>query len=186
MPDADQLVVAGTGRVLAAPVGTAFPADVATAFGASWKDLGYTTDDGVQFTDGKSTDSFSPWQSFYAVRRWVTSRETNLAFTLAEWSYDSVPLAFGGGAITEPTAGNYVYTPPDPGETDDRALAVEWVDDAKIYRVYVPVGNVSDNVESSFTKTGPSLLPITFGVLGTDGSAPWTLHTNDPSFEAPA
>lgn len=186
MPDADQIVIAGTGRVLVAPVGTAFPADEATAFSSTWRDLGYTTEDGVQFTDGKTTNTFSPWQSFYAARRWVTSRETNVAFTLAEWSHDSVPLAFGGGEITEPTSGHYLYTPPDPGETDDRALAVEWTDGDKVYRAFIPKGSVADNVETGFTRTGPSLLPINFGVLGTDGAAPWTMVTNDPSWEAPA
>lgn len=182
--DPDFIVVPGTGRVLTAPTGTAFPADVATAFSATWRDLGGTTEDGVQLTKSKTTEGFRPWQSFRQTRRWITELTERVSFTLSEWSNVTVEMAFEG-AITEPTAGNYVFTPASEEEVLEYAIAVEWVDDTKIYRLYVPRMMTAEDMETTFSRQGPSLLPITLEALGEDGTAPYTIHSNDPSWEPP-
>lgn len=182
--DADQIVVAGTGRVLVAAVGTTAPTGVSGAYAAGWTEVGYTTEDGVTFSDSKDVEDRAAWQSLYPVRRLVTGRSSSVSFTLLEWSASTVPLAFGGGAVTEPSAGVFKYTPPDPEDIDERALSVEWTDGTKIYRLVIPRGNVSEGVETNLTRTGAAELPITFSVLGSDATAPWHMLTNDPAFDA--
>jgi hypothetical protein len=178
----NEIVVGGNGRILVAEVGTAAPADITEAASASWTELGYVSDEGVTFTVGKEIEDVNVWQSFYAVRRLMTAQSGQLGFELAQWNRDTVPLAFGGGTISEPAAGAYRYTPPEPGPIDERALILEFEDGDYSFRIVVPVGMVTEDVETTLNKAPNGVLPITFGVNGQEGVAPWYLDTDHPAF----
>lgn len=179
-----EILVGANGTVRVAPVGTAAPADIASAFSGTWVDLGYTNQDGVTLTDSKTLATVDVWQLFYPARRIITGRSFTAAMVLAQWNEITVPLAFGGGTVT-PTTGPpayYTYTPPAPSVLDERALAIEWTDGSRTYRLIIPKGVVTDNVSSKLTKAGPAELPLTFEATVADGSNPYTLITNDPVF----
>lgn len=180
----DQITVGANGTVFLAPKGTVAPVDIATAWAAAWVDLGLTSEDGVTFTDAKTMEKINVWQLFYAARWIVTERDAKAAFVLRQWSKDTVKAAFGGGTITT-TAGppaHYLYTPPAPENIDENALGIEWKDGTKVYRLVIPRVTVTENVETKLVRAAASDLPITVSAMGTDGAAPWTLRTNDPSF----
>jgi hypothetical protein len=179
-----QITVGANGSIHVASAGTAAPSDIATPWAAGWVDLGYANNDGVKFTDAKTTERIDVWQLFYPARHIVTARDTKASFVLRQWSKDTVKLAFGGGTITT-TAGppaHYLYLPPDPGSLDERAIGIEWIDGTKVYRLVLPRVLVTESVETNLVKTGAADLPITVGVMGVDGASPWSLRTNDPAF----
>lgn len=180
--DTDEIVVGANGTIWVAPVGTTAPADEVAAPAAGWIDLGYASEDGVTFNDSRTLDAISVWQLFYAARRIVTEVETTISFVLRQWNKNTVPLAFGGGTVSTPTAGHHKFVPPAAGTIDERALMVDWVDGAKHYRLVVPKGVATEAVETNLTKSGAADLPIGFAVLGTDGVDPWYLLTDDPAF----
>ena len=184
MKESDEIVVGANGSIYVAPVGTAIAATIDAPLAEDWVDLGYVTEDGVSWTDGKTLQSIRAWQSFYDLRRVVESKEGSLGFTLMQWSGQNVTLAFGGGTVTESAldSGFYLYEPPDPASIDERAMAVEWSDGAKDYRLVFPKGMVSENVETNLQRTAASLLPISFSLLGQDAVNPFELYTNDPAF----
>lgn len=184
--DVDEIVVGANGTVRTAPVGTAAPADEVAAPVAAWIDLGYTSEDGVTFTDAKTLEPIPVWQLFNPARRIVTEREVTVAFTLRQWNVQTVPFALGGGAVTEPTPGHYKYTPADPEDIDEKALMIDWQDGTKHYRLIVVRGMVSESVETQIVRTAAADLPVTFMVNGVDSGAAWYLLTDDPAFEAPA
>lgn len=181
-----QIVVAGTGSILVAPVATVAPVDVATPWAAAWIDLGYTNEDGVTFTDEKTVEDIMLWQLFYPGRTIVTARNSTAAFSLAQWNKDTVPLAFGGGTITTtpgPPA-HYRYSPPAPGTVDERALGIEIVDGSVIKRFIIPRCVVSEAVETNLVKSTAANLPITVKALGTDGVDPWYFRSNSAAYAA--
>lgn len=184
MKEADEIVVGANGSIYVGAVDAAIPASIdAPLASADWTDLGYVTEDGVAWMDGKTMQSIRAWQSFYDLRRIVESKEGSLTFSLMQWSGVNVKLAFGGGTIDDSAgAGLYKYVPPDPATIDERAMAVEWSDGAKDYRLVFPKGIVSENVETNLQRTSASLLPITFSLLGQDAVNPFELYTNDPAF----
>lgn len=179
---ADEIVVGANGSIYVAPVGSTVPASVSTPLGGEWFELGYATEDGVTWVDGKTLESIRAWQSFYDLRRIVTAKEGSLAYQLLQWNGDNVRLAYGGGTITEPVPGDYRYVPPDPADIDERAMAVEWQDGTKNYRLTFPKGMVTENVETNIVRSGGALLPITFSLLGEEGVDPFILDTDDPAF----
>lgn len=182
----DEIVVGANGSIFSAPIGTALPSRLSEPFGVGWTELGYVTEDGVTWTDGKSMNAIRAWQSFYDLRRVVESREGTAAFSLMQWNGENVKLAYGGGDIVEDAPGEYRYVPPAPSDTGETMLGIEWEDGSKDYRLVLPAGNTTDNVETNVTRTDAALLPITFAILGEDGRDPWYFQTNDPAFAAVA
>ena len=180
--DVDEIVVGANGTVWTAPVGTVAPADQDAVPAAAWLDLGYVSEDGVTFRDAKTLEIIPVWQLFHPARRIVTARDTNLEFVLRQWGKDQVPFAFGGGAVTSPTVGNFKYTPPSPEEINERALMVDWADGTKNYRLVVIRGMVTDEVSTNLVRSAAADLPIAFGVNGSEAGDPWYLLTDDPAF----
>jgi len=180
----DEIVIAGTGRLYVAPEGTTLPTSIDSALDGAFVDLGYLTEDGAKFTDGKTTNDVRPWQSFYPVRVHITEREAMLEFTLMWWNRLTVETSFGGGTWSEPSPGAYRYSPPSPETLAVNAFVLDAVDGDRHYRVTLPRGFVTSNTESTFAKTGPALLPLTITVLANGESDPWNLDTDDPAFGA--
>ena len=184
--DANEVVIAGNGRIFVAPVGTTAPADVTTAWAAAWIDLGYATEDGVTFTVGRTVTDIMAWQAFDPIRRVITAMNTTIAFVLQQWNEHTTKLAFGGGTITT-TAGppaHYLYTPPAAEVIDERAVGIEWLDGTKIYRLLIAKAMVTDDVSTQLVRTDTAQLPITLGVTAGAGIAPYVIRTNDPAFAA--
>jgi hypothetical protein len=181
--DTDQIVVGGNGSVFVAPVGSTEPTSISIALDAAFIDIGYVTEDGATFLDGKTIEDINVWQLFYAARKLITGKEASLAFVLAQWSETVIPLAFGGGITIVDIVGEFSYTPPAPGVLDERAMILEWVDGTKNYRLIIPRGLVTENVETNIVKTGSAELPITFSIVGSAAGIPWYLQTDDPALD---
>lgn len=184
--DPDEIVVGATGRVLVAPVGTAAPADVAAAFGVAWKETGYINENGARFTDAKSINGVPVWQSMYDARRQVASRNSQVGFGMRQWNKENVKLAFGGGTVTEVSAGQFKYAPPAAQARDERAMALEWEDGAKKYRIIIPRGEITETNEIALQRTNAADLGVSFAVLASEAGDPWYLLTNDPAFDPAA
>jgi hypothetical protein len=181
--DADEVVIGSNGRVYVAPVGTTGPTDIATALNASFVDLGYASEDGVSFTPSLDTNEIRAWQSFYPVRRAVTSRSFEIGVTLLQWNTESLQLAFGGGSVAVNT-GISTYTPPDPEDLDYRAMVVTWQDGDKDYRMHFPKVLVTDVGDITIQRSDPAGIELTFAVEATDGTNPFTLISDDPAIVA--
>lgn len=165
MANADSIVVAANGTVYVAPVGSTQPTNPTSAPAAAWLDLGYVSEDGATFSESKDIEDVLAWQSFYPVRKLITGKEATLAFALREWDERSIPLAFGGGTISQPSAGVWRYEPPLPGTLDLRAMMIDWQDGSKNYRLIIPRGLVVEAVETNLTRSAAADLPITFSAI---------------------
>lgn len=185
MTDASELVVASSGSVAVAPVGTTLPTSATASLNAAFTDLGYITEDGVSLTVEPQVEEFMAWQSRQPVRRELTGQDITVSFALEQWNSDSIILAFGGGDVTE-AGGQYTYNfPADTDALDERALVVSWKDGTKDYRAVFARGNVTDSVETSLTRSELSVLPITFKALEpTAGGAAAYIVTDDTAFTA--
>lgn len=186
--DASEVVVGANGRVLVAPADSAvFPTTMAS-LDAGWAEVGYVSEDGVTFTDGKEIEDIPAWQSFYPIRKIVATKSTMVEFVMRQWNEDTVALAFGGGAVTR-AGGVATYIPPAPGEIDERAMIVEWEDGEDTYRIVLPRGIVSGEVSANVTRTAAADLPVSFEVTpeglpveGDPETNPWYLLTDSDNF----
>ena len=178
-----EIVIAGTGTIYHAPEGTELPQYLSEALDAAFVAVGYTTEDGAKFTDEKSTNQVRPWQSFYPVRTHITERTAMLETSLLQWNEPNMILAYGGGGVTQPQPGEYRYTPPAPEELAVVAIVIDFTDGDRNFRFTAGRAFVSSNIETTWAKTGPALLPIKFEILAPEAAGePWTIDSDDPAF----
>lgn len=178
--DPTETVVGGSGQVYVAPVGTALPAAHDTNLNAAFAGLGYHSEDGVSVNQSAEIIRLGAWQTKVDIRRMRDTETFRLTFALLQWTEVSLPLAFGGGAVTEPSSGKFKYTPPAASEDlYERALICDVDDGTDRLRFVVPKGNAVEAIESQFTRSQFGMLPITFEALEPDDGTPsWHLLTN--------
>jgi len=184
MNDSSQVVVGANGQVYVAPAPLdpgSEPDDVTTALDAAFVELGFISEDGATFTEGKDITDIGAWQSFWPIRKIVTARTVQVAFAIRQWARENIEFALGG--TVEDNGGEFTYTPPSPSELDERSLVLQWQDDDKNYRLWIPRGIVSENVEFQLVRTAAADLAVTFAALDPGDDAPvYTMFTDDPAF----
>ena len=171
----NEIRVAGTGRILTAPLGTALPPDVSTEWAADWTDLGYTTTDGIKFNKKDKIDPVDTWQSVSPARFVYSDRDLTVKFQLLQLNEDTLPFFFGGDAVAEGPAGSTVYRYELSAEPkkDERMLGVEFADgDVIKYRFIIRRGQVTETEELQLTRTAAVRLGVTFTALAVDNDTP--------------
>lgn len=186
--DAGEVIVAGSGQVWFAPVGTTLPAvgdDPTAALNAAFVPAGYLTEDGPTLSVGSEVTDFMAWQSRTAIRREKQTQDIQFSFVLQQWNSENISLAFGGGTVTDEGGGLWSYQFPEADDAlDERSLVVDTVDGDNNFRFVIARGNVTEAVESQFTRTATAQLPITFKALQpTTGSIAY-VNTDAVGFEA--
>lgn len=169
MQDASEVVIGANGSFHTAPFGTALPTNVSTALNAAFLEHGFVSEDGVTFRDEKEVEDIEAWQSFYPVRKVVASKTSGVEAVLRQFNPDNAALAFGGGDV-DVAAGVATYTPPVPGELAEISTVVEWVDGDSTFRLVIPKGIVTGEVETNLVRTAAADLPI--AIEATPDSAP--------------
>lgn len=185
--DSGEVVVAGTGRVYVAPVGTPFPASIAEPIDPDdWEDVGYCTPEGATFNFGREINRVMAWQSFDPVRMVVTAVPKTVGFQLLQWNQATLKLALGGGTVNAYEGGEYEYEPADESFVDERALIVTGEDGDRSYRFCFRKAINEAGVEFDFVRENPSQLPISMVVLAADGGLkPYVIQTDDPAIGEP-
>ena len=112
MPGNPSKVRVGPGWLKIAPLGTAVPADLTTAWNAAFVDLGYTNE-GSTFTFTPSFEAVEVAEENEPISYEKTGQEIQLAFEAAETTARNLQLAFNGGTITTGT-GIVTFEPPAP------------------------------------------------------------------------
>jgi hypothetical protein len=174
MAQADEIVVAGDGRVYVSPVGTAFPATLATTPADPWVELGWFKTDGVDFKLGRESKDIEVFQELDPVRTVVTKRPISITFSLVQTGPEQVALALGGGTWVEEgtDTGVFKYTPADVSFVDERALILEVEDGGDTYRYQFPRAVNKEGVEFTFKRDEEANFKITMSILapgsGTD------------------
>lgn len=184
--DASQLIVAGSGQVYKAPVGTALPATSSASLNSAFEGLGYITTDGVAFSVEPEISEIEAWQERDPIRRNLMKQAKQFTFVLQQWNEENLPFAFGGGEIVDLGGGEYRYDfIENDASLDEYAIVVDLDDGSVNHRFAFHRGNVTDTVESNFTRDAEAGLPITFKILAPEtGGAPGHYFTNSPAFAA--
>ncbi len=178
--DPTEIRIASNGQVYVAPVGTALPTTPTAALNAAFVGLGYLTTDGVSLSVAPEVQDINSWQSRQPTRRELLSQEVTASFSLQQWNESTVPFAFGGGSVTNPSGSIYRYELPADGALDERALIIDAIDGSVRQRWILPRGNVTDAVEAKFARDAEAMLPISFKALQpVDGSTALILITDD-------
>lgn len=169
--DPEQILVAGNLRLHSAAVGTTLPTELPVpAVGATPEDLkldaafnevGFTSPEGSVMNYTPSTEGIPVHQRLLAARTIVTGVEANAQFVLREWTTEAVKLGFGGGTVSEPTAGVFRYDPPDPGTITEFTFVLDLYDEYGTWRWVFERAIATGTMTVNFVKTAAADLPVT-------------------------
>lgn len=177
-----ELRVAANGQVFIAPVGTALPAafaDLAT-LNASFKELGFITEDGATLTISTTYEDKKAWQSFWTLRKIPQDKSFSVGFTLEQW--DKLNVEFALSATATSVTGGMKIRPNDPSVLDTRSMVVLWQDGSSSNGLIIPVGMISsDSIEVALNRSSTADLPVTFEATPDGSQDPWYIISNDAS-----
>lgn len=182
--NANEVPVGSSGQVYVAAVGTTAPTAYNSALAAAtWTGLGFLTEDGFTKSGDIETSEIKAWQSFNPIRREVVGRNDRFAFALMQWNENTLPIAFGGGAVAAASAG-YKYTPPqDSDALTEKALVIDANDGSEVYRFYAPRVTIVEGVETNFKRGEAAILPIVFETLEpATGGDSWAIFSGNANW----
>jgi hypothetical protein len=195
--NSSEIRIAGVGRLYVAPADTDIPAtfstDTATDW-AGWKNLGFTSGEGVTFSKKDKLEPVDVWQAVSPVHFVYSDRDLTLKFSLLQFNEDTLPFFMGGGGVTAVTGatGVYQYDIADRPYADVRALGLEFTDvrasdgtTPVTYRFGIPRGQVTAADDIKLARKSPAQLGITFTAMASgDGSALASFVMKDASYAA--
>ena len=172
--NAAKAVVGQGGTVMYGTVGVTTPTS-ATAATTGFSDVGYLDEDGVTISVTPNVQDFNVWQSKQPVRRENLSQDIRVSGNFAEWNPNTVPVVFGGGAVS---GGSYTF-PTDTDALNEFAVLVDVVDGStKKLRFNFFRATQAEAVETQFNRSNLATLSFNFGVLApTAGGSPGVVQS---------
>lgn len=188
--DASQIRIAGTGRVFVARAGTTAPTDFANDWDAKdWRELGYTSTDGVTFGKKDKLDPVETWQTISPARFVYADRDLTLKFSMLQFNEETLPFFMGGDSVKAVPSvdGVFTYDIPDGPQFDERALGLEFTDGSEVtYRFVIPRGQVTATDDIKLARKAAAMLGVTFTALSSRHGDPLaTFIMKDPAYAAP-
>lgn len=178
------IVIAGTGTLYVAAVGSTLPDDHNDTIDAAFTDMGILQDDGAMFNDGKTAGTaVHGWGRREPYRKPPGNSAPFLTTVLREWHEDAFPIVFGGGTVAAAPTDGHVFTPPANGAGTEYAVVLDMSDGSNSAVVVVPRCVVVEATEVPFKKMDASNLALRFDILvPTDNSAAWRVLVDHPGF----
>ncbi len=179
---ASEVLVAGTGALYKAPLGTTAPATHAAALDAAFENLGYFTSDGVPINFADSVDNIVAWQSAQVVRATRTETLTTLSFTPIQTRGSVLEAFHAGSVLTEPSADEYLMNIV-PAVADPSAWIFDAFDGTKRMRWSIPNGEITERGEIMHANGSPIGYPMTITFYPDDNGNLATLLSNIVALE---
>jgi hypothetical protein len=178
----DQPIVGAYGDIYTADSGTPVPTDI-DAPGAAWTKLGMISEDGASWTPPEEeTAEIKIWQTPYPARTVTTGLSSSLTFALDGWDRVTVPFAMGGGTFTDAAGTTVVYSPPKPGESEQKSLFMKVLDGAVKLGLYFAKGKVTGRDDTVFKPDEAALLNVEFSLQGDANLDPFNLVFDKTTF----
>lgn len=161
----DQLT---TGAILSAVLGTELPVSPLEEPDAAFSSSGYISENGLTLTPERSTTGIKDW-SGATVRQFLEEFNGTLAWEHLETNEESLRNYFGDENVTIelPTAatGTQMTAVLGAFELPRKAWLFRVKDGKKRVLIKVPDGQVTEQGEVAFTKTGAILWPVTLSTF---------------------
>jgi hypothetical protein len=178
---------ATTGAILRAPLGTTLPTTIATALDAAFVDSGYVDSAGVKLTPTMSTKDIQDW-SMATIRKVMESFNSILAWNHLETNVASLKNYAGDGNVTvtaaTSSAGTRAIAVLNANEQPHSIWAFKIKDGPRKVLIIVADGQVSKQVDLSFTKAAPILWGVEVSTFQDSAGNHVYIYTDDGVFSA--
>lgn len=163
--------------VYVAPKGTTLPTALA-APAAAFADLGWLSEDGVDVTRESSSTDFTAWQGGTIVRSKVSGVKDTVKVVCLEETAVALGLLYPG-STSATTTGTTTIAVPGGSKSNEKALVVDFIDDAISKRYAIPRAEVTGVGTVSHKNSDMTMYEFTFTIYGG-----FTIITNNPALAA--
>lgn len=143
--------VGAQGIIYHAPLLTALPTDTSTALNVAFVDVGYISEDGFSYTVEQASNDTRAWGGDL-IRRITNEFGLTMTFTMVEHNANSVAAFYGNGSASAWEVKNVIVR---------KAWVAHITDGAKIRRIVVPDGEVTERGDVTFATADVVGYPIT-------------------------
>lgn len=132
------------GAVHVAPVGTTLPTDATTSLNASFKSLGYISEDGLTNANSPESENIPAWGGD-TVLSVQTAKTDTFAFTLIEGlNVDVLKFVYGDDNVTGDLESG-ITVKANNKEAEERALVIDMIlKDGVLKRVVIPRAKITE------------------------------------------
>lgn len=173
---------ASSGAVFSAAVGSTAPTDAITALAGAFTSSGYVTVDGVSLSADRTVTGIRDW-SGKTVRTVSDETSATVSFNLLELSSDGAKQAFGASKVTvtaaNSTHGAQLAITADGEMPEPKAWAFNMKDGIRKVRLYIPVGQVTDLPDMTFTAGDAINIPVTITCYPDSNGVLYQVFTDD-------
>jgi hypothetical protein len=172
--------LAPTGTVKYAPEGTALPTDINDALNASFKDVGYITEDGVSLTPSEDWNDIRAWQSVVPVKKALQEATFELQFAMEQVNVPTTELFFNSTWTSVAGGGSRLDLKSNPPQSI-KALILDWEDDeTDLYRLVIPRAQLTDREAVQLQRSEATVYGVTVSALEYTGGIFAYLLTDNP------
>lgn len=163
--------------VYVAPKGTTLPIDLA-APSATFADLGWLSEDGVDVTRESSSTDFTAWQGGTIVRSKVSGVKDTVKVVCLEETAVALGLLYPGSTSATAT-GTTTISIPGGSKSNEKALVVDFKDDTVTKRYTIARAEVTGTGTISHKNSDMTMYEFTFTIYGD-----FKIITNNPAAAA--
>ena len=168
--DSGNVRLAPSGHIYIADFGTTLPTSTTDTLDAAFKELGYTSDDGVSVTPSVDTSGIKAWQSAVDVKTVITGVGLDVKFSMIEVTQDSTANYFFGSSWSNSLGEGLLAFSSNPSLAE-RSVVLDWLDDLGYdTRLVLDRGIITDRDAMQLQRTQATALGVTFHVLDNSGT----------------
>lgn len=176
-----------TGAILTAPVSTSLPVGANEPPDAAFVKSGYISEDGLSLSPSSSFTPIRDW-SGAKVRQLLTEFDATLTWSHLELNEQTLRTYLGNDNVTVTPAtastGTQLAGMFNANEKPVESRVFNIKDGPRKVRLVVPLGQVTESGEISFTRSGAITLPITLETFPDESGNHIYLYTDDGVFTA--
>lgn len=177
---APEVRVGITGELFSAPRGTTLPINATSSLDPALVGHGYLSNEGVMESWDDSIENIIAWQNATIVRAVRSESIGTLQTTLIQTRGSNLELFYPGSSV-EPSGGEWALEVV-PALADPRSFVLNVVDGAKILRLVVPNGEVTERGEVPYQNSGAVQYPITITFYPDESGVLLYKYSNDDAW----
>lgn len=178
--DADEVRLAPFGNIYLAAIGTALPTTATIGLNASFKAVGYVSEDGVSITPKVSLADIMAWQARPAIKQALDTIDLSLKFSMIQVNLVTWGFYFMNESFTNNFGQAKLIIQSNP-PSQEVAVVLEWTDDEEDQtRLVIPRASLTERDALVLSKKKEQATGVTLKCLDNSGVLAY-VYSENPS-----